>query len=156
MNTPAAPAAGTGSVDPASADPGSDDPGTVGRLGFVAEQIVQEFGGDGDVDDDFRFAVEDVIGSDLEDEDYTGETDAALLWWRSGDGDLTDALVDLVGVLQEGGFAVVLTPKDRDGGAVDPAEIDEAAGTAGLHTAGAFHASPRWRASKLVAPKGRR
>lgn len=151
MNTPASPAA-----DPGSADPGSDDPGTVGRLGFVAEQIVQEFGWDGDVDDAFRFAVEDVIGSDLEDEDYTGETDAVLLWWRAGDGDLTDALVDLVGVLQEGGFVVALTPKDRGDGAVDPSEIDEAAGTAGLHTAGSFHASGSWRATKLVAPKGRR
>lgn len=151
MNTPAAPAA-----DPGSADPGADGTGTLGRLGFAAEQIVQEFGWDDDVDDEFRFAVEDAVGSDLEDEDYTGETDAVLLWWRSGDGDLTDALVDLVGVLQEGGFVVVLTPKDRDDGAVDPTEIDEAASTAGLHAAGAFHASSAWRASKLVAPKGRR
>ena len=146
MNTPAAPAA----------EAGSDDPGTVGRLGFVAEQIVQELGWDDDVDDDFRFAVEDVVGSDLEDDDYTGEADAVLLWWRTGDGDLTDALVDLVGVLQEGGFVVVLTPPARDNGAVDPSEIDEASGTAGLHAAGAFHASPQWRATKLVAPKGRR
>ena len=146
MNTPAAPAA----------EPGPDGSGTVGRLGFVAEQTVQELGWDEDVDDDFRFAVEDVTGADLEDEDYTGETDAVLLWWRSGDGDLTDALVDLVGVLQEGGFVVALTPKNRDNGAVDPSEIDEAAGTAGLHSAGAFHASPDWRATKLVAPKGRR
>ncbi len=146
MNTPAAPAA----------DPGSADSGIVGRLGFAAEQIVPEFGWDGDVDDDFRFAVEDVVGSDLEDEDYTGETDAVLLWWRAGDGDLTDALVDLFGVLQEGGFVVALTPKDRGNGAVDPAEIDEAAGTAGLHTAGAFHVSSAWRATRLVAPKGRR
>ena len=37
-----------------------------------------------------------------------------------------------------------------------PAEIDEASTTAGLHTAGAFNASPHWRATKLVAPKTRR
>lgn len=125
------------------------------RLGFAAEQIVQEFGWDEDVDDDLRFAVEDVIGSDLEDEDYTGEADAVVFWWRADDGDLTDALVDLVGVLGEGGFVLVLTPKDRAKGAVDPAEIEEAAATAGLHTGGAFHASPHWRATKLGAPKGR-
>src|SRR5690606_727613 len=100
-----------------------------------------EFGWESDVDDDLRFAVEDVVGSDLEDEDYTGETDAVILWFRAGDGDLTDSLINLVGVLQEGAFVVALTPKDRDHGAVDPAEIDEAAATAGLHTAGAFHAS---------------
>lgn len=146
MNTPA----------PPPADPGAEGPAGVGRLGFAAEQIVQEFGWAEDVDDDFRFAVEDVIGSDLEDEDYTGETDAVLLWWRSDDGDLTDALVDLVVVLGEAGFVLALTPKDRGGGAVDPAEIDEAATTAGLHTAGAFNASPSWRATKLVAPRTRR
>lgn len=146
MNTPAAP----------PAEPATEGPAGVGRLGFTAEQIVQEFGWGEDVDDDFRFAVEDVIGSDLEDEDYTGETDAVLLWWRSDDGDLTDALVDLVVALGKDGFVLALTPKDRNGGAVDPAEIDEAATTAGLHTAGAFNASPRWRATKLVAPRSRR
>jgi hypothetical protein len=145
VNTPA----------PPPADPGPDGSGAVERLGFVAEQIVQELGWDEDVDDDFRFAVEDVIGSDLEDEDFTGEADAVVLWWRVDDGDLTDALVDLVGVLGVGGFVLVLTPKDRAKGAVDPAEIDEAAATAGLHAGGAFHASPRWRATKLGAPKGR-
>ena len=145
MNTPA----------PSPADPGPDGSGAVERLGFAAEQIVQELGWDEDVDDDFRFAVEDVIGSDLEDEDYTGEADAVVFWWRADDGDLTDALVDLVGVLGEGGFVLVLTPKDRAKGAVDPAEIDEAAATAGLHAGGAFHASPQSRATKLGAPKGR-
>ena len=146
MNTPA----------PPPADPAAEGPAGVERLGFAAEQIVQEFGWAEDVDDDFRFAVEDVIGSDLEDEDYTGEADAVLLWWRADDGDLTDALVDLVVVLGESGFVLALTPKDRNGGAVDPAEIDEAATTAGLHTAGAFNASPAWRATKLVAPRTRR
>ena len=145
MNTPA----------PSPADPGPEGSGAVRRLGFAAEQIVQEFGWDEDVDDDLRFAVEDVIGSDLEDEDYTGEADAVVFWWRADDGDLTDALVDLVGVLGEGEFVLVLTPKDRAKGAVDPAEIEEAAATAGLHTGGAFHASPHWRATKLGAPKGR-
>lgn len=146
MNTPA----------PPPADPGAEGPAGVERLGFAAEQTVQEYGWAEDVDDTFRFAVEDVVGSDLEDEDYTGETNAMLLWWRADDGDLTDALVDLVVALGESGFILALTPKGRDDGAVDPAEIDEAATTAGLHTAGAFSASPRWRATKLVAPKTRR
>ncbi|MEO6020808.1 MAG: DUF3052 domain-containing protein [Knoellia sp.] len=145
MNTPA----------PLRDDSGPEGSGAVERLGFAAKQIVQEFGWDEDVDNDLRFAVEDVIGSELEDEDYTGEADAVVFWWRADDGDLTDALVDLVGVLPEGGFVVTLTPKDAKSGAVDPAEIEEAAATAGLHTGGAFHASPTWRAIKLGAPKGR-
>ena len=73
--------------------------------------MVQEFGYDSDVDDEFRYAVEDHCGSEIEDEDYTGGADAVLLWFRDGDGDLGDALVDMVGVLDDGGFVVLLTPK---------------------------------------------
>ena len=127
----------------------------VSKLGFEKEQIVQEYGWDDDVDEALRAAIEAVVGDPIEDEDYTGEADAVIFWWRADDGDLTDALVDLVGVLGEGGFVVALTPKAAKDGAVDAAEIDEAAATAGLHSGGAFHASPRWRAIKLGAPKGR-
>ncbi len=142
MNTPA----------PPPVDPGSSGPGAVERLGFGRDQVVQEFGYDADVDDDFRFAVEDACGGELEDDDYTGAADAVLLWFREDDGDLGDALVDMVGVLEEGGFVVLLTPKNN-GGEVDPADIDEAAVTAGLHLAGTFNPSASWRAHKLVAPK---
>ena len=78
-----------------------------------------------------------------------------LLWFREEDGDLGDALVDMVSVLGEGGFVVLLTPKSNDG-EVDPSDIDEAAVTAGLHLAGTFNASPEWRAHKLVSPKAPR
>ena len=71
-----------------------------------------------------------------------------------GDGDLGDALVDMVGVLDDGGFVVLLTPK-LTGDEVDPSDIDEAAVTAGLHTAGTFNAAVDWRAHKLVAPRTR-
>ena len=145
MNTPA----------PPPVDPGSNGASAVDRLGFARDQVVQEFGYDVDVDDQFRFAVEDTCGAELEDEDYTGVADAVLLWFREDDGDLGDALVDMVGVLEEGGFVVLLTPR-TDGGEVDPSEIDEAAVTAGLHLAGTFSPSPQWRAHKLVAPKTHR
>ena len=48
MNTPA----------PPPVDPGSSGSGVVERLGFAREQVVQEFGYDSDVDQDFRYAVE--------------------------------------------------------------------------------------------------
>ncbi len=86
-----------GSVGPAPTRETGRCTAGVDKLGFGAGQVVQEFGYDGDVDDDFRFAIEDACGSELEDEDYTGEVDAVLLWWRADDGDLTDALVDTVG-----------------------------------------------------------
>jgi hypothetical protein len=127
----------------------------VDRLGFAHDQVVQEFGYDADVDDHFRFAVEDACGGEIEDEDYTGVADAVLLWFREDDGDLGDALVDMVGVLEEGGFVVLLTPRSN-GGEVDATDIDEAARTAGLHLAGTFSPSPDWRAHKLVAPKNDR
>ena len=103
MNTPA----------PPPVDPGANGSGAVERLGFARDQVVQEFGYDSDVADDFRFAVEDACGGEIEDEDYTGGADAVLLWWRDGDGDLGDALVDMVGVLDDGGFVVLLTPEGR-------------------------------------------
>ena len=39
----------------------------VTKLGFTAGLVVQEVGYDSDVDDDLRIAIEDVIGSELED-----------------------------------------------------------------------------------------
>jgi hypothetical protein len=142
VNTPAPP--------PVAPDPSGS--GAAQRLGFARDQVVQEFGYDSDVDDEFRYAVEDLCGAEIEDEDYTGGADAALLWWREGDGDLGDALVDMVGVLDDGGFVVLLTPKSS-ADEVDPSDIDEAAVTAGLHAAGTFNAAPGWRAHKLVAPR---
>lgn len=139
MNTPAPPA------DQAGGE-------VIARLGFRPELIVQEFGYDDDVDNDVRFAIEDACGGELEDEDYTGTADAALLWWRSDDGDLTDALVDMVSVIEDDGFVVLLTPRSGREGTVDAAEVDEAAVTAGLHASGSFSA-PAWRATRLVTPK---
>ncbi len=129
--------------------------GGVDKLGIGSGLIVQEFGYDSDVDDDFRFALEAACGSELEDEDYTGEVDAVLLWWRSDDGDLTDALVDTVGMLGDGGFVVLVTPKPGQVGEVEASEIEDAAVTAGLHGGGSANAGDAWRATKLASPKGR-
>ncbi len=124
------------------------------RLGLGAGQTVQEFGWDDDVDEDVRTAVEDVVGSALEDEAFTGGAGAVLLWWRAPDGDLTDALVDLVGVLDDGGPVVLLTP--RRTGAVDASEVDEASATAGLHASGSVPLGPHWRATRLLARRPHR
>ena len=107
------------------------------------------------VKDQFAVPRRTLIGegdAEMEDEDYTGGADAVLLWFRDGDGDLGDALVDMVGVLDDGGFVVLLTPK-ASAEEVDASDIDEAAVTSGLHPAGTFTASEHWRAHKLVAPK---
>lgn len=139
MNTPAAPG-----------------PPGLGKLGFAEGQIVQELGYDDDVSNDFRFSVEDLIGSELEYDDYTGVTDAVLLWWREGDGDLVDALVDALTNLSEGASVILLTPKAGRPGEVDAAEIQESATTAGLHTTAAAGIGADWTATRLLAPKGAR
>ena len=91
----------------------------VTKLGFAAGQVVQEIGYDDDVDDDLRIAIEDVIGSELEDEDYGDVADAVTLWWREDDGDLTDALVDALTNLADRGFIVLLSPKAGRPGTVE-------------------------------------
>lgn len=127
----------------------------VSRLGLEKDQVVQEFGWDDDIDDDFRAAVVEAVGEELEDEDYTGVVDHVLLWWRDGDGDLTDALVDSLGTLEEGGAIILLTPCPGADGDVDPTEVEEASTTAGLHTSGTSKCGPDWIATRLVSPKAR-
>jgi hypothetical protein len=130
--------------------------GVASRLGFAAGHVIQEFGYDSDVDDDLRFAIEDLTTTELEDEDYSDVADAVLLWWRDDDGDLVDAVVDGLTNLAEGGFIVVLTPKSGRFGHVDASDVEEAATTAGLHTSGSVNACEDWTATKLVAPKNSR
>ena len=64
------------------------------RLGIKPDMVVQELGWDEDVDEDVRAAIEEYIGGELLDEDADEVIDVVLLWWRDGDGDLGDALVD--------------------------------------------------------------
>ena len=91
----------------------TDDAGSkaASRLGFTSGQVVQEFGWSDDVDDDLRAAIEATTGTELVDEDYDDVTDGVVLWWRDGDGDLTDTLVDVQTVLEDGGVIWVFTLK---------------------------------------------
>ena len=81
------------------------------RLGIHQDQIVQELGWDEDSDDDLRANVEEACGSELLDEDADEVIDVVLLWWRDGDGDLVDRLMDAIAPLAEDGVIWVLTPK---------------------------------------------
>lgn len=124
------------------------------RFGFTTGQVVQEFGWGDDVDDALRADVESVIGSELVDEDYDDVTDGVILWWRDDDGDLTDMLVDVLTVLDDGGLIWLLTPKAGRDGHVGHDEIQEAATTAGLHATSTFAVASDWSATKL-ANRGR-
>lgn len=123
------------------------------RLGMKTGMVVQELGWDEDVDDALRVQIEDTVDGDLVDGDYGNVVDSVLLWWRDGDGDLVDALVDSLTDLVAGGVIWLLTPKVGRPGTVDPADVAEAAPVAGLSTTTTAPVSQDWSATRLVAPK---
>lgn len=129
--------------------------GAAERLSVKPGQLVQELGYDDDVDHDLRDAVEDVAGSELLDEDADETVDVVLLWWREGDGDLVDALVDSLTSLSSSGVVWLLSPKSGRPGHVSPAEVDEAAPTAGLHVTSTVSATADWSGTRLVT-RGRK
>ena len=124
------------------------------RLGIHKDQIVQELGWDDDSDDDIRADVEDACGTELLDEEADEVIDVVLLWWRDGDGDLVDRLMDAIAPLSEDGTIWVLTPKTGKPGHVQPAEIAESAPTAGLMPTSSANLGD-WSASRLVQPKSK-
>jgi len=130
--------------------------GPAGRLGFESGQVVQELGWDEDTDDDLRGSVEDITGHELVDEEHQDVVDAVLLWWRDGDGDLVDALVEAKTDLADGGFIWLLTPKIGQPGHVDPSDVTDAAPTAGLATTTSLTVAAEWSGTKLVTPRSAR
>jgi len=124
-----------------------------GKLGVEPGMVVQELGWDTDVDETVRDAVEERCGDELLDEDADDVIDVVLMWWREGDGDLADDLVDVIGPLADNGVVWVLTPKTGRQGHVEPSEIAEAATTAGLSQTSNVSVSDEWAGARLVAPK---
>lgn len=66
------------------------------KLEISDDMVVQEVGWDEDCDSSISEAIEDIIGSALLEDTSYDVCDAILFWWRDGDGDLTDDLVDVV------------------------------------------------------------
>ncbi|WP_328392017.1 DUF3052 domain-containing protein [Nocardia sp. NBC_00416] len=130
----------------------ADDQNFAQKLGITHGLVVQELGWDEDTNDDLRADVEETSGSELLDEGSDEVIDVVLLWWRDGDGDLVDELMEAIGPLADDGFIWVLTPKTGNDGHVDPSEIAEAAPTAGLTQTSAIKLG-EWSASRLVQPK---
>ena len=126
--------------------------GMVRKLGLREEQIVLELGYDDDVEEDVRAAAEQVVGSPLEDEAYDGVVDVVLLWWRDGEGDLTDELVDSLTTLEEGGCIVLLTPGAGRDDRVPAADIQDACTTCSMTASGSV-ALGEWMGQRLVGRK---
>lgn len=106
------------------------------RLGLRQGQVVVEYGYDDDVDQDLRAEAEELVDGPLEDEDYDGVVGVVLLWWRDGDGDLTDELMDCLPALDEGGAIVLLTPGAGRPDRVPAPDVQEACTTCSLSASG--------------------
>ncbi|MEV8452312.1 DUF3052 domain-containing protein [Streptomyces sp. NPDC052095] len=140
----------------ATADHAEEQTSLAARLGFEPGQVVQEIGYDDDVEQELREAIEATIGQELVDEDYDDVADVVLLWFRDEDGDLTDALVDAIGLIEDGGTVWLMTPKTGRDGYVEPSDINEAAQTAGLAQTKSINAGKDWAGSRLATPKSAR
>ncbi len=140
----------------ATADHAEERTNPAGRLGLEPGQVVQEIGFDDDVDHELREGIESLIGQDLVDEDYDDVADVVLLWFRDEDGDLTDALVDAIGLLEDGGMIWLLTPKTGRDGCVEPSDISDAAQTAGLSQTKSISVGKEWSGTRLATPKSKR
>ena len=122
------------------------------RLGVNPGDVVQEIGWDDDADCAISEAIEDAIGAELLDEDADDPCDTILLWFRDGDGDLVDDLVDVARGLGPGGRIWLMTPGAGSTGVVPPSEIAESAQLAGFTQTKADRFGS-WQGSCLTAPK---
>jgi hypothetical protein len=130
--------------------------GLAEKLGITSGNVVQEIGWDDDCDEELRTLIVERIGQELVDEDYDDVVDVVMMWWREGDGDLVDALVDALGPLADHGVIWLLTPKAGRAGHVEPSDVSEAAPTAGLQQTSSISAGRDWNGARLVAPRAAR
>jgi hypothetical protein len=140
-----------------STTPGTGDNASalIDRLGIEHGMVVQELGYDDDVDHDLRDAIEGRLDDDMVDEDSDEVVDVVLLWFRSDDGDLVDALVDAIAPLADNGVIWLLTPKRGRSGYVEPSDISEAAPTAGLSQTSLLPLAADWTGARLVSRRAK-
>lgn len=129
---------------------------TAARLGVTSGMTVAEVGWDDDCDADLRAAVEQLAGSAIVGDDHDDVIDVVLVWFRDGDDDLVDLLVDCIGPLDEHGVIWLFTPKTGRDGHVEPEDIADAAPTAGLVATSSVSASKDWQGTRLVSPHTKR
>jgi hypothetical protein len=127
--------------------------GIAERLGLKPGMIVMESGWDDDADEELRAHIAEQIGEDMVDEDTDEVVDVVLLWYRDGDGDLVDVLVDSVAPLADDGYIWLLTPKRGRDNYVEPSDIAEAAAIAGLSQTSIATIGQEWAAARLVGRK---
>ena len=123
------------------------------RMGFVAGELILEVGFGSDCDDVLRSEIVAITGTQLLEGETTEVVDAVILWWREGDGDLVDELMDALTYLTETGPIWVLTPKLGRDGHVESSDIQDAAPIAGLSQTSTIALAQDWAGTRLVARK---
>ena len=134
----------------ATADQAGQAAALAARLGIGEGLTVQELGYDTDVDDTVADAITAGSGQAPVDDEYDGVVDMVVLWWRDDDGDLGDALVDAKAPLADNGVIWLLTPKHGRRGALEPADVADAASSSGLRRTTSVTLS-QWQAVRLVS-----
>ena len=122
-------------------------------MGFAKDDLVLEVGFDSDCDSTIRDQIMAITGTDFLEGSTSEVVDGVLLWWRDGDGDLVDELMDGLTYLSETGPIWVLTPKAGRDGHVEPSDIQDAAPIAGLSVTSSIALAGDWSATRLVARK---
>jgi hypothetical protein len=122
-------------------------------MGFAAGELILEVGYGSDCDDVLRSEIVAITGTQLLEGEATEVVDAVILWWRDGDGDLVDELMDALTYLTETGPIWVLTPKLGREGHVESSDIQDAAPIAGLSQTSTIALAQDWTGTRLVARK---
>jgi len=122
-------------------------------MNFASGDLILEVGYGSDCDENFRNQLMGITGNPFIESDSREVVDAVILWWREGDGDLVDELMDALTYLSEHGPIWVLNPKVGRSGHVQPSDIQDAAPTAGLSQTSTISISLDWSATALVARK---
>lgn len=123
------------------------------RMGFADGELILEVGYGPDCDDVLRSEISKITGTQLIEGQTNEVVDGVILWWRDGDGDLVDELMDALTYLSETGPIWVLTPKLGRDGHVDSSEIQDAAPIAGLSQTSTIALAQDWTGTRLVARK---
>lgn len=122
-------------------------------MGLAKDDLVLEVGLDTDCDSTLRDQLMAITGTQFLEGSTSEVVDAVILWWREGDGDLVDELMDGLTYLSETGPIWVLTPKVGRDGHVEPSDIQDAAPIAGLSVTSTIALAKDWTATRLVARK---
>jgi hypothetical protein len=122
-------------------------------MGLAKDDLVLEVGRDSDCDSTLRDQMMAITGTIFLEGSTSEVVDAVIIWWREGDGDLVDELMDGLTYLSETGPIWVLTPKAGRDGHVEPSDIQDAAPIAGLSVTSTIALAKDWTATRLVARK---